>query len=109
MKTAKLFLRQLTVYAATTCAGACFFSACSGAFSTVETVTGFVQSGGTDENDNPIKIFIFDGKTEYHVTESIAEKQLRDLVDRKIKATGEVSDSGEGSKTISVKDYKVLD
>jgi len=84
-------------------------SGCSGAFSTTESVTGFVQSGGTDDNDEPIDIYIFDGTTEYHVTESIAEKQLKELVDRKVKATGDVSEGREGKKTISVKDYKLLD
>ncbi len=78
------------------------------AASTDAVITGFVQATETDENDNPVDIYLFDGKDEYRFSESKAHEQLFDLVDRKVTITGTVSDWG-GKKTISVDEYKVVD
>jgi hypothetical protein len=74
-----------------------------------ETITGFVQSLSVDEDDNPTAVYVFDGKTEYVVKKDKKETELLDYVDRKVTATGVVSDAGQGKKTIEIESYKLVD
>ena len=74
-----------------------------------QSVTGFIQSTGVDDDDNPIDVYIFDGKTEYKIAKNKQHSELLNLVDHKVSASGEVSDAGEGKKLIAVDKYKILD
>ena len=91
-----------------TAASAALFAGCV-ASSVNETVTGYIQSSKLDDDDNPIDVYLFDGKTEYLITKNPKHNELLDLVDRKVSVKGEVSDAPEGKKRIDVESFKVVD
>lgn len=74
-----------------------------------QTLVGYVQSSATDENDNPTEIFLFDGKNEYRIEKGKVQRELLDLVDRKISAQVVISDGWGGKKEIDIEEYKVVE
>ena len=74
-----------------------------------QTLVGYVQSSATDENDNPTEIFLFDGKNEYRIEKGKVQRELLDLVDRKISARVVISDGWGGKQEIEIEEYKVVE
>lgn len=73
------------------------------------TVTGFVQSSKTDDNDIPIEGFIWDGQTQYNLEKDDQLESILENVDRKVKVQGEVREDWDGNKWIKVEKLDFLD
>lgn len=83
-----------------------FLSACS---TTTQTkLVGLVQSSKTDDSDNPVEIYLWDGKTPVPIEENPNQQVLLDKVDSKIEAEGELTETYSGKKSFLVKKYKIL-
>lgn len=76
-------------------------------------VNGFILTSKTDENDFPVKIYIWDGKTEYHLKKNKVEQELLEKVDHKVSAEGIIYGNVYGSdlnkKEIEIESYQLLD
>ncbi len=84
-------------------------SACSVQQSEPVTITGYILSSATDENDNPVGVYLFDGKDEYHIADNKLEKELLDLVDQRVEVQGVASQGGGGKQSLVVEKYKKVE
>jgi uncharacterized membrane protein len=74
-----------------------------------ESITGTVYADDWDEKGNVVLVVIetADGGL-YYVSEDAKGKELLKLVDKNVKATGVIQDSG-GEKIITVVSYEIMD
>ncbi len=74
------------------------------------TITGTVFEDDWDQNDKPIAVVIEaeDGQ-EYRVASEGKGKEILELGDKDVKATGVVVEDSEGQKTIKVTAYEVIE
>ena len=72
-------------------------------------LSGYVLSSKTDENDNPVDIYLFDGSSEYPIEKNSAQEQLLDLVDQKVQVEGTVESTFSGKKSVTVERFKRLE
>lgn len=84
-------------------------SACSFPVGSDRLVTGFIQSSKTDDNDNPVDGFIWDGKTEYRIGDNKKKDELLELIDRKVAIRGRLFKDWGGKMEVEVDSYQVLD
>ena len=82
------------------------FAGCSS--TTPIKLVGLVQTSKTDDGDNPIDIYLWDGKVGYPIDENAKKTQLLEKVDSKIEAEGEMTESYGGKKTIVIEKYRIL-
>lgn len=86
-----------------------FSTGCALSFGNQKILTGFVQSAKTDKNDNPVEIYIFDGKEEYQIEENDLQEKLLEEIDKKVVVKGAVGTSFSGKKYITIEDFQILD
>ena len=72
-------------------------------------IVGYVQSTKTDEYDMPVELSLFDGKDEYKIQKNEKRAELMDLLDRKIAATGSISEEWGGKKQIEIESFELKD
>lgn len=72
-------------------------------------LTGYVLSSKTDENDNPVDIYLFDGTTEYPIEKNDSQEKLLDLVDQKVQIEGTLGSSFGGKKSVTIERFKRLE
>ena len=93
------------------CAFACvaLFSATAGLAAVEMSITGTVYADDWDAKDNVIAVVIetADGES-YNVSDDAKGKELFKLVDKNVKVTGVVEDTG-GEKIITVMAYEVME
>ena len=82
---------------------------CSSVAGRSRLVTGFVQTLATDQNDYPVEAYIWDGHTEYRITDNKKKHQLLELIDRKVAARGSVFNDWNGHTQIEIESFEVLD
>lgn len=81
----------------------------SGCSTTTETkLVGLIQSSKTDANDNPVAIYLWDGKSEYPIEENQNMTSLLEKIDSKVEAQVDLVETYGGEKTILIKKYKIL-
>jgi hypothetical protein len=74
----------------------------------IATVTGNVEWVATDKNDNVSLVAISTETEEYMVGDDAKGKELLQLVNRRVKVTGKVTENDNGQPTIHVSKYALV-
>lgn len=84
-------------------------SGCSSGLNGPMVLTGFVQSSKTDDNDNAVEAYIWDGSKQFHVSKGPQLEELLELIDRKVSVRGNVSTDWDERYHIEVESFTVVD
>ena len=86
-----------------------FLTGCSSGLSGPMVLTGYVQSSKTDDNDNAVEAYIWDGSKQFHISKGPQLEGLLELIDRKVSVRGNVSTDWDDKYHIAVDSFTVLD